>query len=162
MQSVGNRRHLPILSSFARTGLRLDEHGNLVDESGKEINECGASRFDIAVRAMRGEFDPPKGISNTEHDSGVLLDSLVHWPSMYEFQFVTRSEGKENDPIVKELKDIVDEMCGFRGTADQIEVKPRKGGKYLSISIKALVGSPEVISNVFAAVDGDSRILMKY
>jgi hypothetical protein len=37
----------------------ISEEGDLVDtKTGKVINEFGATRFDVAVRALRGELDP--------------------------------------------------------------------------------------------------------
>lgn len=40
-------------------GLVISEEGDLVDtKTGKVINEFGATRFDVAVRALRGELDP--------------------------------------------------------------------------------------------------------
>ncbi len=41
-------------------GLSINEQGLLVDEaSGKVINDLGATRWDVAVSAMRGLLDPP-------------------------------------------------------------------------------------------------------
>lgn len=41
--------------------LRITENGILIDEkTGKEVNEFGATRWDVAVRALRGELDPPQ------------------------------------------------------------------------------------------------------
>ena len=38
-------------------GLKLDNNGDLVDtKTGKALNDFGATRFDVAVRAMRGEM----------------------------------------------------------------------------------------------------------
>jgi hypothetical protein len=40
-------------------GLVISQEGDLVDtKTGKVINEFGATRFDVAVRALRGELDP--------------------------------------------------------------------------------------------------------
>lgn len=36
----------------------------------QQINEMGATRFDVAVRALRGELDPPEWVENTERSSG--------------------------------------------------------------------------------------------
>ena len=48
---------------FFFTDLYIDDRGNLVDtKSGKVINDFGATRFDVAVRALRGELDPPKWV----------------------------------------------------------------------------------------------------
>jgi hypothetical protein len=43
----------------ALRGLQISKEGDLVDtKTGKVINEFGATRFDVAVRALRGELDP--------------------------------------------------------------------------------------------------------
>jgi hypothetical protein len=49
--------------------LVLNDDGDLVDtKTGKVLNEFGATRFDVAVRAMRGEYDPIG--TSTEHEEG--------------------------------------------------------------------------------------------
>ena len=54
--------------------LAIDENGDLIDtKTGKALNEFGATRFDVAVRAMRGEYDPP-GVS-TEMEQGQIYDT---------------------------------------------------------------------------------------
>lgn len=43
----------------ALRGLEISDDGFLIDtKTGKVINEFGATRFDVAVRALRGELDP--------------------------------------------------------------------------------------------------------
>lgn len=37
---------------------------------------------------MRGAFDPPSYVENTERTPGLLLDSLLQFPTTYEFQLV--------------------------------------------------------------------------
>ena len=71
------------------------------------INEAGATRFDVAVRAMRGELDPAPGVANTERASGLLLDSLVQWPATYEFQFVLRADGSSTEALTEEMRALV-------------------------------------------------------
>jgi len=61
-------------------GLRLDDNGSLVEEkTGKALNALGATRFDVAVRAMRGEMtrhlDP--GEDREDATSGKIAESLV-------------------------------------------------------------------------------------
>jgi hypothetical protein len=41
---------------------------------------------------MRGEFDPPAFMENTERSSGLLLDSLTQFPAVYEFQLVVKQQ----------------------------------------------------------------------
>eukprot|EP01024_Parvocaulis_polyphysoides_P039655 TRINITY_DN3586_c3_g1_i3.p1 TRINITY_DN3586_c3_g1~~TRINITY_DN3586_c3_g1_i3.p1 ORF type:complete len:136 (+),score=9.66 TRINITY_DN3586_c3_g1_i3:98-505(+) len=63
--------------------LKINKQGDLIDSKGKIINEFGASRFDVAVRAMRGEFDPQQQQINNEQSSGLLMESLVAFPRQY-------------------------------------------------------------------------------
>eukprot|EP00887_Chlorella_sp_A99_P007077 scaffold2.g7077.t1 len=73
--------------------LQISDCGqHLIDsKTGKVINEFGATRFDVAVRAIRGEFDPPPAAANTERESGLLLGCLTRFPTTYDFQLVVRT-----------------------------------------------------------------------
>ena len=78
--------------------LALDENGDLIDtKTGKALNEFGATRFDVAVRAMRGEYDPP-GVS-TEKEEGQILDTLTQFPSKYTFQASGRAADLDDDGV---------------------------------------------------------------
>jgi len=178
----------------------LREDGLLIDgRTGEVINEYGATRFDVATRALRGEFDPPEGVPNTERNDGLLLDSLIKWPATYEFQFVLRSEGALADIVLEEYRALVsryvhafkvvitatacllqnrkhDLYCFFvfffcfwtcRTCEVQVDpkictIKTRMGGKYVSLTIPAIVRAPGIIQKVFAAVENDKRIVMKF
>lgn len=135
----------------------------MVDEkTGEVINEYEATRFDVAVRAMRGEFDPPPSSDNTERGAGVLMDSLVQWPAPYDFQFVVKPGDAPAAAVAEELRAVVAATAGIDVPPSAVAVKERKGGKFLSITVTATVRYPELIQRVFAALDGDARILMKY
>jgi hypothetical protein len=149
--------------SFKSADLRLTEQGLLVDEkTGEVINEYGATRFDVAVRAIRGDFDPPPTIDNTERSTGVLMDSLVQWPAPYDFQFVVRPGDAPAAAVAEEMRATVAAQAGVDVPPSAVVVKERKGGKFLSITVTATVRYPELIQRVFAALDGDARVLMKY
>ena len=47
---------------MSMTGLRISKDGqDLIDsKTGDMVNAFGATRFDVAVHALRGDFDPPK------------------------------------------------------------------------------------------------------
>ena len=132
-------------------------------KTGEVINEYGATRFDVAVRALRGDFDPLPGTENTERTPGVLLDSLVQWPAVYEFQFVVRTGDSSAEAVVEELRGRVEAVCRFKPVEfGACSAKERKGGKYLSICIPATVRAPEIIQRVLNSFEDDERILMKY
>lgn len=59
--------------------LSISEDGFLIDnKTGKVINEFGATRFDVAVRAMRDELSPPEWV---EVSSWVCTD--IPYASMH-------------------------------------------------------------------------------
>lgn len=145
--------------------IALDHTQTRATASEQVINDFGATRFDVAVRALRGEFDPPPDVANTERSVGVLLDSLVQWPIEYQFQLVVRNEAQEKDrceALVEEYRRLVERVCATPIKLDTCSWKLRKAGKYLSICIPASVVSQEIISDVFEALKGDHRVLMKY
>lgn len=90
------------------TGLKVNDDGDLIDaKTGEVINEYGATRFDVATRALRGDFDPPPTVENTERNNGLLMDSLIKWPATYDFQFVLRTEGSSEEALVEEMRAVV-------------------------------------------------------
>lgn len=71
-EQAGHRLQL-CMRSCPRTGgarafhvpadLSINEDGFLIDtKTGKVINEFGATRFDVAVRALRDELSPPEWV----------------------------------------------------------------------------------------------------
>ena len=68
-------------------GLAVNEEGDLVDAAtGKAINEFGATRFDVAVRALRGELSPEAWDEDTERAPGAIMGRLLQFPCDYVFQ----------------------------------------------------------------------------
>jgi hypothetical protein len=59
-------------------GLVISQEGDLVDtKTGKVINEFGATRFDVAVRALRGELDPAPWVDVSTWAAGLLGGTLL-------------------------------------------------------------------------------------
>ena len=60
-------------------GLRLREDGELVDEAGRTLNSLGATRFDVAVQAMRGAIPMPAdpAASNERGPAGQITRSCA-------------------------------------------------------------------------------------
>ena len=82
--------------------LVLNDDGDLVDtKTGQVLNDLGATRFDVAVRAMRGEYDPPG--ASTEKDGGQIFDTLTQFPTSYTFQY----SGKASSLSEEDIDDIV-------------------------------------------------------
>lgn len=143
--------------------------------TGKVVNEFGATRFDVAVQAMRGAFDPPAGTDNTERASGVLLDSLVRFPSVYPFQVVLRqgvsSSSSSNGSsdvrqtpaqLLERYRSIIAEACGADVPAEQCSVKERLGGKYVSLTIPARVPAAAVVQHVLESLKDDAMVVMRF
>jgi hypothetical protein len=156
-------------------GLKINENGLLIDEkTGEVINEYGATRFDLKLAALNGQFQPPPNIPDTERSTGLILDSLMHWPNSYDFQFVLKTTPKEGETtrlrspaeILDEMRVLVGKVCSTEIDVSVCSVKERKGGKYVSLTIPAMVNGPEIIQRVFDTLETDEtfkgRILMKY
>jgi hypothetical protein len=151
--------------------LKITEKGLLIDEkTGEVINEYGATRFDIKMAALNGQFQPSPSVQDTERSTGLILDSLVHWPATYDFQFVVKTTQGETTSspaeILEEMRGFVGKVCSYDIDLSVCLVKERKGGKYVSLTVPAVVNGPEVIQRVFDTLETDDRfngrILMKY
>ena len=130
------------------------------------VNEFGATRFDVAVQAMRGAFDPPAFVDNTERTSGLLLDSLVNFPTTYEFSVVV----KQDDPaarqpagaLLERFRALVADTAAADVPADACTAKERFGGRFVSLSIPARVQAAHVVDLVLAAIGEQPGVIMKY
>lgn len=56
------------------------------------VNSLGATRFDVAVSAMRGLLDPPAWVEDTENTPGIILSALMTFPARYCFSVVGKAE----------------------------------------------------------------------
>ncbi|KAK3272033.1 hypothetical protein CYMTET_19647 [Cymbomonas tetramitiformis] len=143
--------------------LELNEDGDLVDTStGKVLNEFGATRFDVAVRAMRGEMGPPPGVESTEKQVGQMAESLIRFPAPYVFQVVGKP-GEDKEGFIKDMVQCIERVCKVTLCENDYTVKERgKGGKFVSLGITATVSGAETIAQAFEEVAKDSRVLFKY
>lgn len=129
-------------------GLRISEEGLLIDEyTGKTVNEFGATRFDVAVRALRGDLDPPYWLDDSEQTPGVLLGSLFQFPADHVFHIVGKTNG-DSVAFVESVLSTVALVCEADIDRDKTEVKARLGGKYTSVNVEVRVRAPEVIYKV--------------
>lgn len=136
--------------------LALDENGDLIDtKTGKALNEFGATRFDVAVRAMRGEYDPP-GVS-TEMEEGQFFDMLTQFPSKYTFQASGRASDLDDDGVAH-VANLLMEVCGCPVAETQIEIKPR-GKKFVSLWVTCTVHSGEMVTEALRVAKADSRVM---
>jgi hypothetical protein len=136
--------------------LALDENGDLIDtKTGKALNEFGATRFDVAVRAMRGEYDPP-GVS-TEKEEGQILDTLTQFPSKYTFQASGRVGDLDEDGIAH-VAGLLMEVCDCPVAETKIEIKPR-GKKFVSLWVTCTVHSGEMVTEALRVAKADARVM---
>lgn len=146
--------------------LRISEDGFLIDgKSGKVINEFGATRFDVSVRALRGELNPPDWVENTERSPGLLLGSLFQFPREYLFQVVGKVPAGDRDAFVSDIKGVVGRCCQVPLEGDgalTCSVTERLGGKYLSLCLEAVVRAPEIVSATYDELAKDPRVLMRF
>ncbi|CAL8467973.1 g7511 [Coccomyxa elongata] len=142
-------------------GLDISDDGQyLVDrKSGKVLNEFGATRFDVAVRALRGELDPPKSVQNTERTDHLLIGALKQFPLDYTFNIVFKGS-QNHDEVTEYLGRILQRVCGT--TQHECRLAERLRGKYLSVQATANIKRPDMIAGVFEELDKDTRIVMKY
>jgi len=141
--------------------LVLNDDGDLVDtKTGKVLNEFGATRFDVAVRAMRGEYDPIG--TSTEHEEGQILDTLTQFPTEYTFQVSGRKELIGQDKALDDLCDIIGHVCGCEiSRENQVEIKERgSSGKFLSVWVTCTVFSVFMVNEVLRQVKEDERVMM--
>eukprot|EP00775_Hariotina_reticulata_P004110 gene4110-4356_t len=145
-------------------GLEISEDGFLIDtKTGKVINEFGATRFDVAVRALRGELDPPQWVDNSERNPGVLLGRLMSFPTSYTFQVVGKvTADSPKNQFVSDMVSIVAQVCEAEIKEADVTVQERLGGKFVSISMQVLVRAPEIVQLVYEAIGKDSRVKMKF
>ena len=138
--------------------LAIDENGDLIDtKTGKALNEFGATRFDVAVRAMRGEYDPP-GVS-TEMEQGQIYDTLTQFPTSYTFQASGKTSQLDEDGVAH-VAGLIMEVCGCGAEETKIEIKPRgSGGKFVSLWVTCTVHSATMVSEALAAVKADARVM---
>ncbi|WIA18012.1 hypothetical protein OEZ85_009499 [Tetradesmus obliquus] len=145
--------------------LEISEEGDLIDrKTGKVVNEFGATRFDVAVRALRGELDPAPWVENTERSPGVLMSKLINFPTAYTFQVVGKpAAGSSKEGFVQDMVATIGKACQAEVQQEDITVKERLGGKYISMSVTVQsVRAPEIIQSTYDAIGQDPRVTMKF
>eukprot|EP00882_Tetradesmus_deserticola_P017115 GHRQ01018317.1.p1 GENE.GHRQ01018317.1~~GHRQ01018317.1.p1 ORF type:complete len:189 (+),score=42.57 GHRQ01018317.1:304-870(+) len=105
--------------------LEISDEGDLFDKkTGKVINEFGATRFDVAVRALRGELDPAPWVDDTERNPGVLMSKLINFPTAYTFQVVGKpAVDSSKDNFVRDMVETIRRVCQTEVQQDDIIVK---------------------------------------
>ena len=146
-------------------GLRLREDGELVDEVGRALNALGATRFDVAVQAIRGAFSTPQdpAESNERGPPGQVLDALVRYPVDWTFQTIAAVTGDaERAAFAAEVAALVRTHCGADAVAADGVSTATKGAKYVSVRVRARVGSSAQMVEATAALKRDPRVKMAF
>lgn len=136
--------------------LIIDERGDLVDATtGQPLNEFGATRFDLYVRALRGEYDVRH--DTTEEMNGEIYESIAQFPSKYTFQVSCRAADAADEAFKAW---IVNTIAGDAGEAKcEVEVRPR-GTKFASIWVTCFVFSAREVNAIIDELKEDERVKM--
>lgn len=140
-------------AALAKIGLKWnDDYTELLDvKTGKPLDDFEemqrkqeeASRFDIAVRAMRGEFTKARGKTEGEV-YGEIMDTLTNYPIVYTFQASAKvSEEHDVLRLRQQIKETVENRCNRE--AIEVEIKPR-GKKFHSFWVKISVSDSSEVS----------------
>ena len=150
-----NVQHIDVRddAALAKIGLKWnDDYTELLDvKTGKPLDDFEelqrkqqkASRFDIAVRAMRGEFTKARGKTEGEV-YGEIMDTLTRYPIVYTFQASAKvSEAHDVLRVRQQIKETVETRC--QREAIEVEIKPR-GKKFHSFWVKISVSDSREVS----------------
>ena len=140
-------------AALAKIGLKWnDDYTELLDvKTGKPLDDFEemqrkqqeASRFDIAVRAMRGEFTKARGKTEGEV-YGEIMDTLTNYPIVYTFQASAKvSEEHDVLRVRQQIKETVENRCNRE--AIEVEIKPR-GKNFHSFWVKISVSDSSEVS----------------
>lgn len=141
--------------------LVVNEAGDLIVEStGLPLNEFGATRFDLYVRALRGEYDVKH--ETTERDAGEIFESIQQFPTKYTFQIVCLKEHADDEAFVRScVATVVGE--GGSALAAEVTIKERgHTGKWAAVWVSAFVFSAREVNERIAALKEDGRVRMCY
>lgn len=139
----------------------MNESGDLVVEStGLPLNEFGATRFDLYVRALRGEYDVAH--ETTERDAGEIFETIQQFPCKYTFQIVCLREHADDEAFVRAcVATVVGE--GGSALAAEVTVKERgHTGKWAAVWVNTFVFSAREVNERIAALKEDDRVRMCY
>ena len=132
----------------------------LVDRNGADGKGALPDRFMMAVRAIRGEFSPAEGATDTERTEDSLLTALMTWPANVKLRIVTRPlEVDQADAFVRDI-----EMLGEAVTdAGSFEVGVKVRGSRRSIDLMlSEVPDAASLSALRESLKADDRVQMVF
>lgn len=77
-------------------------------------------------------------------------------------QVVGKTAESPKDVFVSDMVSLLSRVCEVDIQEEQVQVKERLGGKYVSMAVEVVVRAPEVISKAFEEIGRDSRVTMKF
>ena len=142
------------LSMDAGDDSGMECSGRVVTEL-KDLTTGGAlpERMTVKIRALQGEYSPPEGASDTEHDEGTLLAGLVGFPTDLPLKVVSQS-GIDVDQLVRDMTALANE-------ASPPVVTMRPGGR-ASISFEVRCEDASSLGATRASLLADPRIKMVF
>ncbi|CAL5219903.1 g1830 [Coccomyxa viridis] len=150
-------------------GLRISKDGqDLIDsKTGAIVNAFGATRFDVAVHAIRGDFDPPKSVDNSERSSSLLIGALKQFPMEYMFNLVYRLNQTEDQQAARQsisadVRRKLERVCGCTVPEEACTMADRMNGKYVSVKAVASVQHADIIAKAYDELGQDPRVIMKF
>lgn len=63
---------------------------------------------------------------------------------------------------MSDMVSLLSRVCEVDIQQEQVQVKERLGGKYVSMAVEVVVRAPEVISKAYEEIGRDSRVMMKF
>ena len=82
-----------------------------------------------------------------------MFDKLVEYPSEFDIKVV----GPGDDPTFRgDVIKSVEELTIVKGTSERVN------GKWVSITLKVMVESSEVLYEVYKRIDEDKRVKFKF
>ncbi|OUS42246.1 hypothetical protein BE221DRAFT_142937 [Ostreococcus tauri] len=139
------------------------ETGDLIVEStGKPLNEFGATRFDLYVRALRGEYDAADSETQTEENSvGEIFETIQQFPCKYTYQVVCLKADVEDEGFVRS---VVRRVVGGDATVKaEVVIKDRgHTGKYAAIWASTWVYSAKEVNECILELKENPKVIMCY
>lgn len=77
-------------------------------------------------------------------------------------QVVGKTAESPKDVFVSDMVSLLSRVCEVDIQQEQVQVKERLGGKYVSMAVEVVVRAPEVISKAYEEIGRDSRVMMKF
>lgn len=139
----------------------------LVSEERKIFQgETEEAKFSIKVRALRGDFSPPADEGARDVEGGTtLLESLAGFPARHCFTCTARLGGggaDAADELSAWAAATVARATGSLLLEDDVETKPRAGGKFVTVTLFAWTESAAMARDVLDALVEDARVLRAY